>query len=118
MANLRIPRVRVFWGDINLTSYKGGGGAPKVFTTKGEKEGPIVYDVTVTVNAEGEGPTGEFKFDPTGPGFAVYEYLVTNEEYMKKQITVEFFTLTAKKLSLSLFGLDKVSFLEIIWRSQ
>ena len=98
MANLRIPRVRVFWGDINLTSYKGGGGAPEVFTTKGEKEGPIVYDVSVTVNAEGEGPTGEFKWDPTGPGFAAYEFFVTNEEYMKKQITVEFFYPDGKKI--------------------
>ena len=98
MANLRIPRVRVFWGDINLTSYKGGGGAPEVFTTKGEKEGPIVYDVSVTVNAEGEGPTGEFKWDPTAKAFAVYEYLVTNEEYMKKQITVEFFYPDGKKI--------------------
>ena len=28
MANLIIPRVRVLWGDVNLTSYTGGGGAP------------------------------------------------------------------------------------------
>lgn len=98
MANLRIPRVRVFWGDINLTSYTGGGGAPEVFTTEGEEGAPIVYDITVTVNAEGEGPTGEFKWDPTAKAFAVYEYLVTNEEYMKKQITVEFFYPDGKKI--------------------
>jgi len=98
MANLRIPRVRVFWGEINLTSYVGGGGAPEVFTTDGERGAPIIYDITVTINAEGEGPTGEFKWDPTGPGFAAYEFFVTSEEYMKKTITVEFFYPDGKKI--------------------
>ena len=98
MANLRIPRVRVFWGDVSLTSYVGGGGAPEVFSTEGERGAPIVYDVSVTVNSEGEGPTGEFKWDPTGPGFAAYEFFVTSEEYMKKTITVEFFYPDGKKI--------------------
>jgi len=98
MANLRIPRVRVFWGDVNLTSYKGGGGAPEVFKTDGERGAPIIYDVSVTINAEGEGPTGQFKWDPTGPGFAAYEFFVTSEEYMKKTITVEFFYPDGKKI--------------------
>ena len=47
MANLIIPRVRVLWGDVNLTSYTGGGGAPEVFSTEGEKGAPIVYDISV-----------------------------------------------------------------------
>jgi hypothetical protein len=98
MSNLRIPRARVFWGDINLTSYTGGGGAPEVFTTEGERGAPIIYDISVTINAEGEGPVGEFKWDPTGPGFAAYEFFVTSEEYMKKTITVEFFYPDGKKI--------------------
>jgi hypothetical protein len=83
---------------VNLTSYTGGGGAPEVFTTDGERGAPIIYDVSVTINAEGEGPTGEFKWDPTGPGFAAYEFFVTSEDYMKKTITVEFFYPDGKKI--------------------
>jgi hypothetical protein len=98
MANLRIPRVRVFWGDINLTSYDPKSGPPEVFTTKDEKRAPIIYDISVTINAEGEGPTGEFKWDPTAKGFAAYEYFVLSEEYMKKQITVEYFYPDGKKI--------------------
>jgi len=65
---LRSPRVRVLWGDINLSAYDGPSkGAPEVFALDSEKGGPIVYDIQVDLNAEGEGPTAEMKWDPTGP---------------------------------------------------
>ena len=98
MANLIIPRVRVLWGDVNLTSYTGGGGAPEVFSTEGEKGAPIVYDISVNISAEGDGPTAEMKWDPTAKGFAAYEYFVQNPEFMKKQISVEFFYPKGKKI--------------------
>ena len=98
MANLIIPRVRVLWGDVNLTSYTGGGGAPEVFFTEGEKGAPIVYDISVTISAEGDGPTASMKWDPTSKGFAAYEYFVQNEEFMKKQISIEFFYPKGKKI--------------------
>ena len=98
MANLIIPRVRVIWGDVNLTSYTGGGGAPEVFSTEGEKGAPIVYDISVNISAEGDGPTAEMKWDPTAKGFAAYEYFVQNPEFMKKQISVEFFYPKGKKI--------------------
>jgi hypothetical protein len=77
------PRVRVLWGDINLSAYNGTLGFPKGT--------PLIYDVEIDLQAEGEGPTGSFKWDPTGPGMEVYEFFVTNKEYMEKYITVEFF---------------------------
>lgn len=98
MANLIIPRVRVLWGDVNLTSYTGGGGAPEVFSTEGEKGAPIVFDITVSISAEGDGPTAEMKWDPTAKGFAAYEYFVQNPEFMKKQISIEFFYPKGKKI--------------------
>ena len=98
MANLIIPRVRVLWGDVNLTSYTGGSGAPEVFSTEGEKGAPIVYDISVNISAEGDGPTAEMKWDPTAKGFAAYEFFVQNEEFMKKQISVEFFYPKGKKI--------------------
>ena len=98
MANLIIPRVRVLWGDVNLTSYTGGGGAPEVFKTEGEKGASIVYDITVDISAEGDGPKAQMKWDPTAKGFAAYEFFVQNEEYMKKQISIEFFYPQGKKI--------------------
>jgi hypothetical protein len=93
MANggfLRSPRVRVLWGNINLSSYDG--------TLKFEKNYPLVYDVQVDLSAEGDGPTAEMKWDPTGPGFAVYEWFISQPEYMKTQITIEYFYPGGKKV--------------------
>lgn len=88
---LRNPRVRVFWGDINLSSYTGGNGIPS--------GNPLVYDVQVDVSSENEGPRATMKWDPTGPGMAVYESLVSNETYLKSQITIEFFYSDGKKIT-------------------
>jgi len=94
------PRVRVLWGSINLSAYDGPRyGAPEVFSTDSEKGGPIVYDVQVDLSAENEGPTASMKWDPTGPGFALYEWFVTKAEYMGKQITIEFFYSGGKKIT-------------------
>lgn len=84
---LRAPRVRVVWGEVNLSAYNGVKvGAP------GFPEGaPLVYDVQVDLQAEGEGPTAEFKWDPTGPGYAVYEWFIRQEKYMQTLIRIEFF---------------------------
>jgi len=87
---LSLPRVRVFWGDINLSSYSGDQDFPK--------NTPVVFDVQVDVSDQTEGGTGSMKWDPTGPGAALYEWFATKEEYMKKQITVEFFYPRGKKI--------------------
>ena len=87
---LSLPRARVFWGDINLSAYNGDQNFPK--------DTPVVYDVEVNSADQSEGGTGSMKWDPTGPGAALYEWFATNEEYMKKQITVEFFYPRGKKI--------------------
>jgi hypothetical protein len=87
---LRQPRVRVLWGDINLSSYDG--------TLNFPAGSPLVYDVQVDLNAENEAPTASMKWDPTGPGFAVYEWFVNKPEYMETQITIEYFYPQGKKI--------------------
>ena len=83
-ANLIQPRVRVLWGKVNLSAYDGNiAGFPK--------GSPVVYDVEVHLQAETEGPTASMKWDPTGPGMAVYESFISSEEYMLTQITIEIF---------------------------
>ena len=85
------PRVRVLWGKINLSSYDGDQGFPQ--------GAPVVYDVQVDLSAEGEGPTAEMKWDPTGPGYALYEWFISQPEYMNTTITIEFFYPRGKKVT-------------------
>lgn len=90
-GNLILPRVRVMWGDINLSNYNGSiGGFP-------ENE-PLVFDVRANLAAENEGPTAEMKWNPTGPAMKVYEYMV--KSYMNKAIVVEFFYSGGRNLPL------------------
>jgi hypothetical protein len=91
MSNLILPRVRVTWGNINLSKYNGPDfGLPK--------DEPVVYDVTADLASENEGPTAEMKWNPTGPGLAIYEYMVKN--FINKEIVVEYFYSGGKKLPL------------------
>jgi hypothetical protein len=85
------PRVRVLWGNINLSAYNGTLGFPQ--------GSPLVYDVEVDLQAEGEGPTGSFKWDPTGLGMKVYESFVLDKAQMETNITVEFFYPRGKKIT-------------------
>ena len=87
---LRQPRVRVLWGKINLSAYDGDQDFPAGT--------PLVYDIQVDLNAENEAPTASMKWDPTGKGFAVYEWFVSKKEYMETQITVEYFYPQGKKV--------------------
>ena len=102
MANggfLLSPRVRVLWGDINLSAYDGSSkGAPEVFKSDTERGGPIVFDVRTELASEGEGPTAEFKWDPTGPGYAAYEWFLSQPKYVQSQISIEFFYPGGKKI--------------------
>ena len=87
---LRSPRVRVFWGKINLSAYNGNQNFPKGT--------PVVYDVEVDLNAENEGPTASMKWDPTGLGGALYEWFVLQPEDMQTQITSEYFYPRGKRI--------------------
>lgn len=90
-GNLIQPRVRVLWGEINLSSYNGSvGGFPQ-----GQ---PVVFDTTVNLQAETEAPTAQMRWDPTGPGMAVYESFIESEEYMLTQIMIEIFYPNGKSI--------------------
>lgn len=92
-GNLIQPRIRVFWGQTNLSAYSGNvGGFPA-----GE---PLVYDIEVRLQAETEGPTASMKWNPTGPAMAVYESFVSSEELMATQIMIELYYPGGKSLLL------------------
>ena len=78
------------WGKINLSAYNGDQNFPQGT--------PLVYDVSVDLNGENQQPTGQLNWDPTGPGFGVYEWFVSQPEYLKTQITVEYFYPRGKKV--------------------
>lgn len=90
-GHLISPRVRVLWKDINLSAYNG--------KEKFPQGAPLVYDVEIDLQAESNSPTGTMKWDPTGPGFAVYEKFLSSKEYMTSQIVVEYFYPKGKKIT-------------------
>jgi len=63
-----------------------------------EKGGPIVYDVKISLSSEGNGPTAEFKWDPTGPGYAAYEWFISQPKYVLGRFSIEFFYPRGKKI--------------------
>ena len=89
-GNLIIPRVRVTWGDTNLSAYNGPGGFPQGH--------PIVYDVEVDLQDSAQGPTARMRWDPTGPGFAEYERMVSDQKYMESVIYIDFFYIRGKRI--------------------
>jgi len=91
------PRVRVMWGKINLSSYNGQEQGAPAFP----EGSPLVYDVSVDLQAEANGPSASMKWDPTGPGFAVYEWLLAQPDYTSTQITIEFFYPQGKKVTFA-----------------
>lgn len=92
-GNLIQGRVLVSWGDYNLSAYNGPGPFPK-----GE---PLIYDVEVQLQSQTSAPTGTFKWNPSGPAYAVYEKLIGDEEQLQKIIFVDFFYSRGKRLRLA-----------------
>jgi hypothetical protein len=92
-GNLIQPRVRVSWAGINLSSYDGPGDFPK--------ETPAVYDVEVQLQSQTQAPTASMKWDPTGPGFSLYESFISNPEYMKSRIFIDFFYAGGKRIRMA-----------------
>jgi hypothetical protein len=92
-GNLIQPRVRVSWAGINLSSYDGPGDFPK--------ETPAVYDVEVQLQSQTQAPTASMKWDPTGPGFSLYESFISNPDYMKSRIFIDFFYAGGKRIRMA-----------------
>lgn len=89
-GNLILPRARVTWGDVNLSAYNGKGSFPQ--------GAPLVYDVSVQLQSQSQAPTGSMSWDPTGPGFTEYEKFISDKNYMKSQIFVDFFYAGRKRI--------------------
>jgi hypothetical protein len=92
-GNLIQGRVLVSWGDINLSAYNGSGGFPK--------DNPLIYDVEVQLQSQTNAPTGTFKWNPSGPAYAVYERLIGDEEQLQKIIFIDFYYSGGKRLRLA-----------------
>lgn len=89
-GNLIIPRVEVYWGKVNLTSYNGDGNYPK-----GE---PVVYKVECRLPHQSDNPDASMMWSPTKGAFDIYQDLVTN--HINEQIVTTFGYLGKKKISL------------------
>ena len=92
-GNLIQPRVRVSWAGINLSAYDGTENFPK--------NTPAVYDVDVQLQSQTQAPTATMKWDPTGPGFSLYESFISSEEYMKSRIFIDFFYPRGKRIRMA-----------------
>ena len=90
-GNLIIPRVEVYWGDVNLTSYNG---KAKGNYPIGE---PLVYKVECRLPGQSDNPDGSMMWAPTQGAYEVYEDLVNN--HTDKQIVTSFGYLGTKKVS-------------------
>jgi hypothetical protein len=93
-GDLIIPRCEVYWGDVNLTSYKDSANWPGV-----DGPQPLVYDVRVSIQESSQTPSGSMKWNPSGRAFSVYENLIkTNYD---KTITVRYYYLTGKSITFA-----------------
>jgi hypothetical protein len=92
-GNLIQGRVLVSWGDIDLSAYNGSDGFPP--------GNPLIYDVEVQLQSQTNAPTGTFKWNPSGPAYAVYERLIGDEEQLQKIIFVDFYYSGGKRLRLA-----------------
>ena len=88
-GNLIIPRVEVYWGSTNLTSYNGNGNYPK-----GD---PLVYKVECTLPQQSDNPSGSMMWVPTAEAYKIYEKLLN--ENANDQIVTTFGYAGKKKVS-------------------
>lgn len=90
-GNLIIPRVRLDWGNTNLTAYDGDGDWPQ-----GE---PLVFGITMSLPETNSMPTGSFQWSPSGPAFKIYESFITDR--ISEPITIRFYYANGKGFTLT-----------------
>jgi hypothetical protein len=88
-GNLIIPRVEVYWGKVNLTSYAGDENYPK-----GD---PLVHKVECTLPQQSDNPSGSMMWVPTAGAYKIYEKLL--RENADEQIVTTFGYAGKKKVS-------------------
>lgn len=99
-ASLILPRVEVIWGDTNLTSPRASEGQDN-FTATLRGLGPLVYDVRVSMEDQGQTPTGSMKWNPFGPAYELYERCLKN--FIDYSIMVTFYYVTGKSITFEFY---------------
>ena len=93
---LILPRVEIFWGDLNLSHYP-----PSANWTPEGVPQPIVYDCTARQSEEGEMPSGSCKWVMSGPAFDLYKKLIADEAQMWKQWKMRFFYANGRSVTFT-----------------
>jgi hypothetical protein len=83
-GDLLIPRCEVYWGDENITFFKG---AEKWPGSDGPQ--PLVYNVKVNIHEEGQTPSGSMSWNPSALAYREYERLVRDK--YDKTIVVKYY---------------------------
>jgi len=83
-GDLLIPRCEVYWGDENITFFKG---AEKWPGSDGPQ--PLVYNVKVNIHEEGQTPSGSMSWNPSALAYKEYERLV--KEKYDKTIVIKYY---------------------------
>lgn len=68
-GNLIIPRVSVLWGGEDITLYQ----PSTAWAADGVDPQPLVYDVSVSLQEEGQTPQGRMKWNPCAQAYDEYE---------------------------------------------
>lgn len=98
-GSLILPRVNVEWGTVNLTCPEAEGSVLKDVNLKGI--GPLVYDVRMSMEDQGQTPTGSMKWNPSAPAYAIYEKCI--ELFSEWSIMVTFYYVTGKSITFEFF---------------
>lgn len=91
-GNLIIPRVRVLWGDEDITHY-----APSAQWTPSGEPQPLVFDVSVSLQEEGQTPRGSMRWNPAGKAFLEYQDKFL-ESKITKPIQVQFYYVNGRSI--------------------
>lgn len=91
-GNLIIPRVRVLWDGEDITHY-----APSAQWTALKEPQPLVYDVNVSLQEEGQTPKASMKWNPTGKAFAEYEDKFLAKK-INKPIQIQFYYVNGRSI--------------------
>lgn len=87
-AVLLQPKVRVLWGTIDLTC-PAASETPIFEGIDLTDIGPLVYDVRVSLEDQGQTPSGSMRWNPSGLAFQVYEKCL--QKFIDYSITVQFY---------------------------
>jgi len=98
-GSLILPRVNVEWGTLNLTSPSASGSTFEGINVEGL--GPLVYDVRVSLEDQGQTPTGSMKWNPAAPSYALYEKCIA--KFIEYSIMVTYYYVTGKSITFEYF---------------